>query len=1120
MVVPGQVEKVKASVFDAADRDHRFNVSVEQPVRPAANGTYSFNATLTDRITFHRIEETKDQSVPFFDEAVYDGDGLPGKYERSVTKTGDTDPDSDSSNTGTDESANDVIDGLEDFDDDGIIAYEEYQAGTQSSNPDGDGDELLDGIEVRSPEISPDTIDSDGDGTADQYEDLDNDTLTNRDEQAAGTHLILADTDQDGVPDGEELDRGLNATYFDTDEDGLEDGTELDLGSDPTAADSDGDGVLDSDELFTTTRAAPALNATVDLVGKGPVASRTTVSEGGFTVMSQETVDHARVSRMVDFRTGVPFENATVTLGYDAANLTDAEEANLTVYRFNRSAQTFEPVQTALDTDADTAAATVTNESRLVVMEPSVWRENFNDVPDTWGNETRYDSGSPDTCEANCETDNGTLIVRNGPSDLDDASDMANRLKQVVDETPDSGGELTCVSPDPDEGCRATPTPTATPEPTPTPTATATPTPTPTPEDSCGCYGGGDGGDGGTTEPATRNATITTYTFDNDTEVIQFNTSVRGYVENSSSSVRLYLGGEGHEQDLFTVTSSSGSKQTSWQTVIEDISSFRGEQVELRVEIVGGGELEMEYSNVRRNHDGDRFWDLTERNGIPTGGGSPIYTNLYESDSDYDGVADGDEFGVRVDYGPGPHYVNITDPNNPDSDGDRLDDYEENNAYESNPVSPDSDLDGYRDFVDPNQITSDDPPQLLNVTSQDFDNYVDLRVTDETRSLTINVRAQYNTTSGQRWYGTEYHTVEKLESSDYGEWYRVNLKNVDGKQPWRYYLNVTGAHNTTTTLLVEPESESASAQFEEAVYNVTSPYTSITRGSIVVGGTSAAANRLGYGAATRLLTLAGAGVAAGAAAGVTVETIRVGADFYTGMESKGTAQQREFPLPPVPATPLEVPPYEPSETPEGFGEIRLPSGAPFSAPLHDGYERGFGWEHIKRLPSINENSQIEDVIKFPDVVDHIGEYDIIIGETPQGNEVMLYLLEGFVLGAEEVVRNPPGYENIPGEEPTIVIDGEKLLEHNGDRANHYTSEKLVREIIENADEVWTNGAGLYYWVRHTADGVEVVQVFNRAVEDGTEVTVYTVSTAYKETQSSWENIKESNKLDRLWQRAT
>jgi hypothetical protein len=130
--------------------------------------------------------------------------------------------------------------------------------------------------------ISPDFIDTDGDGMPDGYEgdngldpfdaadrdtDLDGDTLSNFTEFTNRTNPNDKDTDKDGLDDNVETntgtwvsasDTGTNPTKADSDKDGLSDGVEtktgtfVDLtntGTDPNVEDSDGDGFVDMREI-------------------------------------------------------------------------------------------------------------------------------------------------------------------------------------------------------------------------------------------------------------------------------------------------------------------------------------------------------------------------------------------------------------------------------------------------------------------------------------------------------------------------------------------------------------------------------------------------------------------------------------------------------------------------------------------------------------------------------------------------------------------------------------------------------------------------------------------------------------------------------------------------------
>ncbi|MFX0061994.1 MAG: SBBP repeat-containing protein [Candidatus Hermodarchaeota archaeon] len=81
--------------------------------------------------------------------------------------------------------------------------------------------------------------------------DLDNDGLSDSEENNLGTHFLNPDTDNDGILDAVEISLGLDPTNPDTDEDGLTDGQEVDtLGTNATNIDTDGDGLDDFSEIF------------------------------------------------------------------------------------------------------------------------------------------------------------------------------------------------------------------------------------------------------------------------------------------------------------------------------------------------------------------------------------------------------------------------------------------------------------------------------------------------------------------------------------------------------------------------------------------------------------------------------------------------------------------------------------------------------------------------------------------------------------------------------------------------------------------------------------------------------------------------------------------------------
>ena len=112
----------------------------------------------------------------------------------------------------------------------------------------------------RPDEWDPWSVDSDGDGLFDGYEeatgtdphnpDTDGDGLEDYQELSWTTDPLDPDTDGDGLSDGEEVNQKTNPLEPDTDGDGLGDGLEIELSWNPLSDDSDNDLLGDGDEYF------------------------------------------------------------------------------------------------------------------------------------------------------------------------------------------------------------------------------------------------------------------------------------------------------------------------------------------------------------------------------------------------------------------------------------------------------------------------------------------------------------------------------------------------------------------------------------------------------------------------------------------------------------------------------------------------------------------------------------------------------------------------------------------------------------------------------------------------------------------------------------------------------
>jgi hypothetical protein len=127
--------------------------------------------------------------------------------------------------------------GERDDDGDGLTNREEFELGTDPNNPDTDGDELLDGEEVKRLSTKPLNPDTDADALSDGEEVL-----------RRGTGPLNPDSDGDALTDGDEVARGTDPLKADTDEDKLIDGNEVQIGTDPLKPDTDNDQLIDGDE--------------------------------------------------------------------------------------------------------------------------------------------------------------------------------------------------------------------------------------------------------------------------------------------------------------------------------------------------------------------------------------------------------------------------------------------------------------------------------------------------------------------------------------------------------------------------------------------------------------------------------------------------------------------------------------------------------------------------------------------------------------------------------------------------------------------------------------------------------------------------------------------------------
>ncbi|WP_226013282.1 hypothetical protein [Halomicrobium salinisoli] len=374
--------------------------------------------------------DSDDDGMPDYLDNDRDNDGLPDYYERNVTGTDPADNDSDSSVTDVNESDDGVIDGMEDYDGDTLGAYREYAIGTDPFDADTDGDGLSDGFEDRHQGFDPLDPDTDGDGVSDGASDLDGDGLTNAREAELGSAIDSNDTDDDGLSDAREVELGTDPVAVDTDDDGLPDAEELELGTDPTDPDSDGDGVRDGNESFTTTTGNESVEATVDVTGPGNVSEGVTVRQSNASVLDTETVENASVSETVSLRSEREFERANVTLGYDDGQVDDSSD--VVVARYNRTTQTYDLLDTAVDESNGTVSAETKHFSEFTAVSTTTLSDQFAGEPNSSSVLLDRDNFSAprSDCEGVCNTTGDAVVI--GPTQPETDSDSSKATTSSV----------------------------------------------------------------------------------------------------------------------------------------------------------------------------------------------------------------------------------------------------------------------------------------------------------------------------------------------------------------------------------------------------------------------------------------------------------------------------------------------------------------------------------------------------------------------------------------------------------------------------------------------------------------------------------------------------------------
>ncbi|NEU59200.1 hypothetical protein [Halorussus sp. MSC15.2] len=686
--------------LNGANRTLVLDVNATPETTPGAVATFQTNLTLSKQVNVIEVHATDPNrrwapdssdvnATTGRDVLRLDGDGLPDTYEQNVVGTDPLDPDSNATRTAQNESSNNITDGVEDLDGDGETIYEAYRFNLDPLDNDTDADRLLDGFELQVQGIDPVSNDTDTDSVLDAAEDLDNDTLSNYREQNTSTNPVRADTDIDGLNDSEELANGTDPLAPDTDSDGLPDPDEYEVGTDPTVADTDGNGVLDGNETFSTETKNETVGAAVNISGKGNVADTVTIQNETNENLKSGPVRNASASEILHFEAESEFESANLSIDYNEKQVSDERE--LAVYTYNRMLQTYVKLPSTVDSANNTVTGTTPHFSTFTVLNESQWeRQKQVDPRPKYVINESFKNLDDWNCTGDCDGGNGVVVGAgsdssqsfdasgiNAPTQADgsdsftDENESSTRsLYQAIQDSKTGTGRIgTEKFCEPTEPNCSNPIPTST-----TTTTTKDPSDPPTGTSIPGRGGG---------EPIPPSKLTRSVELPTDSSEIVVNASFEGSAKERNATAQVLLITDSDKYTVFDVDGKDGEWVSKSKSIEKDLTHAAGETLTVRILALNMSNIEVEYFDVEitRDSDGDGLSNSIEQLGILTGNQDRVHTDPYDTDTDGDGLTDGEEVGQKVDSEEveRDYYLLNSNPAKVDSDGDGLDDYEETN---------------------------------------------------------------------------------------------------------------------------------------------------------------------------------------------------------------------------------------------------------------------------------------------------------------------------------------------------------------------------------------------------------------------------------------------------------
>lgn len=281
-----------------------------------------------------------------------------------------------------------------DTDGDGLDDVDEAIFGSDISKADTDEDGLTDSDEVFITNSNPVVFDSITSGTSDGENDLDDDSLSNKDEIAFNTDVTSPDTDNDGLNDYDEIYIwNTDPLIEDTDNDTIIDGDEVKIGLTPTNPETFGypDAEYKSVQIISADSTALAVinnedspyTLSLEVTASGCVETNIKGSESSFAATMKN-----------DFMVGNSFELTyfgehnvdNIKLSFEMSEDYLAEAGDIrkhNIFKYFEDDNMLLPIATYFDVDSNTIYTDVNEFGTYCLMDAEAWLEFLENVSET-----------------------------------------------------------------------------------------------------------------------------------------------------------------------------------------------------------------------------------------------------------------------------------------------------------------------------------------------------------------------------------------------------------------------------------------------------------------------------------------------------------------------------------------------------------------------------------------------------------------------------------------------------------------------------------------------------------------------------------------------------------------